>query len=45
MENDKNCIEISISSSTVTINIDETVGDICKELKAQGINSDTFKLN
>jgi len=44
-ENDKDCITITVSGAKLDIVIDETVGKICKELKNQGIVSETFDLN
>ena len=44
-ENDKGCITITVNGAKLEIVIDETAGEICKELKNQGIISQTFDLN
>ncbi|HIP12179.1 MAG TPA: prepilin-type cleavage/methylation domain-containing protein [Arcobacter sp.] len=45
MENEKNCIDISILGNTLVVKINSTVGKICEELEIQGINSTIYILN
>jgi general secretion pathway protein G len=44
IENEKTCISIEVSNSILSLTIDDTVGDICKEVKEKGLVSTTFKL-
>lgn len=45
IENKKTCIDISILDDKISIVINSTVGNICKELSNQGISTNTFPLN
>ena len=43
-ENEKECVKISVDTTNITITIDPTTGEICKELEASGIKNDTIPL-
>lgn len=45
IQNGKDCIKLTIASDTLNITINENAGNICQELKKQGVVNQTFNLN
>ena len=45
IQDKKTCIDITITTNTLTVTIDETSSDTCKKLKEQGITNQVFNLN
>jgi general secretion pathway protein G len=44
-ENEKDCIKITVDGKNLNLTIDETTGDVCKELAKNGIKNELFELN
>ena len=44
IQDEKECVKIELTTSSLILTIDETTSDICKELKDQGINNQVFDL-
>ncbi|MCK5294818.1 MAG: type II secretion system protein [Arcobacteraceae bacterium] len=45
MQNEEECINITIATDNLTITMDETSSAMCQELKDQGIITQVFNLN